>query len=254
MSATALSARAVQAGFVAALLALWLYVGHAGMVSPIFLPRLERVLEQFASIIWTGRVIEHLRVTLLELGVAYAGSAILGLGLGYAIGRSRYAVAVMEPLIAGIFAVPIIIFLPLFILFFGIDVESKMAFGATYAFFPIVLNTIGGVSQVDARYINVARSLGASGRQMFWRVVLPSALPVIMTGIRIGFIIGFLAIIGSETIAGINGLGSQIVRLAEGMNTAEMFAYVFFVILIALLLNGALSLLQKRINRASEAA
>ena len=160
----------------------------------------------------------------------------------------------MEPLIAGIFAVPIIIFLPLFILFFGIDVESKMAFGATYAFFPIVLNTIGGVSQVDARYINVARSLGASGRQMFWRVVLPSALPVIMTGIRIGFIIGFLAIIGSETIAGINGLGSQIVRLAEGMNTAEMFAYVFFVILIALLLNGALSLLQKRINRASEAA
>ena len=67
-----------------------------------------------------------------------------------------------EPLLAGMFAVPLIVFLPLFILFFGIGMESEIAFGATYAFFPIVLNTIGGISQVDPRFVTVARSMGAT--------------------------------------------------------------------------------------------
>ena len=78
---------------------------------------------------------------------------------------------VFEPLLAGIFAVPLVVFLPLFILFFGIGMESKIAFGASYAFFPIVLNTIGGISQVDPRFVTVAQSMGASEQQIFRRVL-----------------------------------------------------------------------------------
>ena len=99
------------------------------------------------------------------MAVAIASS--LGLTIGYLVGRSRYATLVFEPLLAGVFAVPLVVFLPLFILFFGIGVESKIAFGASYAFFPIVLNTIGGISQVDPRFVTVARSMGASERQLF---------------------------------------------------------------------------------------
>ena len=128
---------------------------------------------------------------------------------------------VFEPLLASVFAVPLVVFLPLFILFFGIGVESKIAFGAAYAFFPIALNTIGGISQVDPRFVTVARSMGASERQLFRRVLLPAALPVIATGLRIGCTIGFLSILGSEMIAGLRGLGSRIVTLAEGMNTGR---------------------------------
>ena len=160
----------------------------------------------------------------------------------------------LEPLIAGLFAIPLVVFLPLFILFFGIGVESKIAFGATYAFFPIVLNTIGGISQVDPRFVTVARSMGATERQMFRRVLLPAALPVIVTGLRIGCIIGFLSILGSEMIAGLRGLGSRIVWLAEGMNTAEMFAYIVFVIIMAAILNMSLTRLQKRFSEAGGAA
>ncbi len=88
--------------------------------------------------------------------------------------------------------------------------------------------------------------MGASEQQLFRRVLLPAALPVIVTGLRIGCTIGFLAILGSEMIAGLRGLGSRIVTLAEGMNTAEMFAYIVFVIILAMILNVTLSNMQRR--------
>ena len=244
----------VQAGFVVGFVLLWIYVGRTTLVNPIFVPPFERVVEEFVRIIVSGEVFAHLAVTLTELAVAYGIASALGLTVGYAIGRSRFAVAVFEPLLAGLYAVPLVIFLPLFILILGLGSESKMAFGATLAFFPIVLNTIGGVSQVDSFLVTVARSLGATDAQMFKRVFLPAALPVIITGIRIGFILGFLAILGAEMIASFAGLGNQIVRLAEGMRMPQMFAYVLFVILIATLLNGALSYMQARFSHPSGGA
>ena len=239
-------ARAIQLTFLAAIVALWFYVGASGKVSHIFLPELPNVLGKFADILQSSRLYVNFAVTVFELLVAFTIASVLGLSIGYAVGRSRYAILVCEPLLASLFAIPLIVFLPLFILFFGIDVQSKIAFGATYAFFPIVLNTIGGISQVDPRFVTVARSMGASERQMFRRVLLPAALPVIVTGLRIGCIIGFLSILGSEMIAGLRGLGSRIVSLSESMNSAEMFAYILFVIIMAAILNLTLTRVQAR--------
>ncbi len=245
-------ARAIQVLFVAAILLLWYYVSTSGLVGVIFLPPLPRVIDKFLQIIQTGSLYYNLAVTAYELAMAFSIASILGLSIGYFVGRSRIAVVIFEPLLAGLFAVPIIVFLPLFILFFGIDMQSKIAFGATYAFFPIVLNAIGGISQIDPRLIIVARSMGANEGQLFRRVLLPAALPVIATGLRIGCIIGFLSILGSEMIAGLRGLGSRIVTLAEGMNTVEMFAYIIFVILMAALLNVTLTRMQARFSAPRE--
>jgi ABC-type nitrate/sulfonate/bicarbonate transport system permease component len=247
-------ARAIQAGFVIVVLALWYYAGRSGLVNAVFLPQLQRVADKFVQIVQSSSLYANLAVTLFELLAAVAIASVSGLTIGYLIGRSRYAVLVFEPLLAGLFAIPLVVFLPLFILFFGIGVESKIAFGASYAFFPIVLNTIGGINQVDPRFVRVARSMGANERQLFRRVLLPAALPVIATGLRIGCTIGFLAILGSEMIAGLRGLGSRIVTLAEGMNTAEMFAYIVFVIMLAMILNVTLSHMQRRFGEAGRAA
>ncbi len=239
-------ARAIQAGFVVLLLFAWDLVGRFGVISPIFVPPLWQVLGKLGGIITSGEVFPHLLVTVSELLAAFMLAATAGLLAGYFIGRSRYVTTVLEPLIAGVFAIPIIIFLPLFILSPGIDLESTLALGAATGFFPIVLNTISGISQVDERLIAVARSMGASRSLMFRRVLFPAALPVVVTGLRIGCIIGFLAIIGAEMIASVRGLGSQIVRLGEGMNTPAMFAYILFVILLAMALNACLSGMQAR--------
>jgi ABC-type nitrate/sulfonate/bicarbonate transport system permease component len=247
-------ARAIQFGFIAVLAALWYYIGKAEIVSSIFLPDLPRVLEKLWQVLQTRRLYDNLAVTLFELVAAFSIASVFGLLIGYLVGRSRYATLVFEPLLAGVFAIPLVVFLPLFILFFGIGVESKIAFGASYAFFPIVLNTIGGISQVDPRFIDVARSMGASESQMFRRILLPAALPVIVTGLRIGCTIGFLSILGSEMIAGLRGLGSRIVNLSEGMNTAEMFAYILFVIFMAVILNVTLTTMQRRFDEPARAS
>jgi ABC-type nitrate/sulfonate/bicarbonate transport system permease component len=187
-----------------------------------------------------------LKVTLYELAVAFAIAAFAGSSIGYLVSRSRYAIRVFDPLLAGIFAIPAILLYPLYVLFFGLGPGSKIAMGATIAFFPIVLNTISGLSRVDSTFVTAARSMGASSPQMFWSVMLPAAFPIVLTGLRMGLILAFLSILGAETIASFSGLGHQIVGLAENMDTASMFAYILFVLLIALLLNLAVSFVEAR--------
>jgi len=187
-----------------------------------------------------------LKVTLYELGVAFSIAAVAGSAIGYVVSRSRYAIRVFDPLFAGIFAIPAILLYPLYVLFFGLGPGSKIAMGATIAFFPIVLNTISGLSRVDSAYVTAARSMGASSPQMFWSVMLPAAFPIVLTGLRMGLILAFLSILGAETIASFSGLGHQIAGLAENMDTASMFAYIVFVLLIAFLLNFAVSFAEAR--------
>ena len=243
------ASRAVQAGFVVALILFW-YLGTTYWgISPILLPNPVKVWAELKDILGSGEFWPDLRVTLGELGIAFAISCTAGVTLGFLISRSQYLIRVFEPLLAGFYSVPIILFLPLYVLFFGLGPGSKIAIGTTISFFPIVLNTIAGFGYVDRIFITAARSMGASNVQMFRYVMLPAALPVILTGLRIGFTVALLSILGSETIASLEGLGHQIVHLAEAMETARMFAYITFAVVIAACLNTAVSSLERRSKR-----
>jgi ABC-type nitrate/sulfonate/bicarbonate transport system permease component len=244
-----LLSRAVQIGFLVAVLLLW-YLGTAYWgISHILLPNPVRVWHELTGVLASGEYLPDLRVTLSELAIAFAISCIAGITLGYIISRSPYLIRVFEPLLAGIYSVPVILFLPLYVLFFGLGPQSKIALGTTISFFPIVLNTIAGFGYVDKIFITAARSMGASDVQMFRHVLLPAALPVILTGLRIGFTVALLSILGSETIASLAGLGHRIVELAEGMETARMFAYIAFAVAIAAFLNTVVSGLERRAKR-----
>jgi len=240
---------AVQIGFVIALVVLWYLATTRWGVSSILLPNPVTVARDLGSILRSGEFIDDLRVTLTELAVAFAISATSGVVLGYLISRSSWRIRVFEPLFAAIYSVPIILFLPLYILFFGLGPPSKIALGATISFFPVVLNTIAGFGYVDRLLITAARSMGASDYQLFRFVLLPAALPVILTGMRMGFTVALLSIIGSETIASLAGLGHRIVHLAEAMEMARMFAYIAFVVAIAAFLNVVVSTLEARGRR-----
>jgi ABC-type nitrate/sulfonate/bicarbonate transport system permease component len=241
--------RLVQVGFLVSLLALLYLATTRWGVSQILLPNPVVVYHQFVDILSTGEFWPDLRVTLTELAVAFAISSTSGIMLGYLISRSQYLIRVFEPLLAGIYSIPIILFLPLYVLFFGLGPGSKIAIGTTISFFPIVLNTIAGFGYVDRIFITAARSMGASDVQMFRYVLLPAAFPVILTGLRIGFTVALLSILGSETLASLAGLGHRIVHLAEAMETARMFAYIAFVVVIAATLNSTVSALERRSKR-----
>jgi ABC-type nitrate/sulfonate/bicarbonate transport system permease component len=244
-----IASRAVQIGFVVVLVTVWYLATAYGRVSHILLPNPVNVWHELKDVLASGEYLPDLKVTLTELAVAFAISCTTGVTLGYIISRSPYLIRVFEPLLAGIYSVPVILFLPLYVLFFGLGEESKIALGTTISFFPIVLNTIAGFGTVDKIFITAARSMGASNMQMFRRVLLPAAYPVILTGLRIGFTVALLSILGSETIASLAGLGHRIVSLAEAMEPARMFAYIAFAVAIAALLNTVVSGLERRARR-----
>lgn len=246
-----LSARLIQLGFVAAVLGAWLFIGHTGAISPLFLPPLEAVGRALTALVQTPQFWSAVQVTLMTIAQAYAIAALLGIFVGYAITRSRFATKVLEPIVSSVFAIPITLFLPLFILLFGIGTASKVAYGAAYGFFPIALNTIAGLANVESRYINAAKSMGFSRFGTFRHVLFPAAFPVIITGLRIGFFICFASVLGGETISSVSGVGRNIALAAELMEPARMFAWISVVIVTAMVLNGIVSALENRMRRAS---
>jgi ABC-type nitrate/sulfonate/bicarbonate transport system permease component len=241
--------RAVQIGFLLAVFALWYLATNRWGINRLLLPNPIAVWHQLLDVLRTGEFWPDLRVTLTELVVAFAVSMTLGTTVGYFVSQTRYTIRVFDPLFAGIYSIPIILFLPLYVLFFGLGPASKIALGATISFFPIVLSTIAGFGNVDRVLVTAARSMGASDYQMFRYVLLPAALPVILSGLRMGFTVALLSIIGSEVIASLAGLGHHIVQLGEGMDMARMFAYIAFVVVIAATLNSFVSYLEKRGRR-----
>jgi ABC-type nitrate/sulfonate/bicarbonate transport system permease component len=241
--------RAVQVTFLVTLVLLWYFGTTRWGINPLLLPNPVKVWAELKDILATGEYLPDLQVTLSEIAIAFLISCTSGVTLGYLISRSQYLIRVFEPLLAGMYSIPIILFLPLFVLFFGLGPGSKIAIGATISFFPIVLNTIAGFGYVDRIFITAARSMGASDVQMFRYVLLPAAFPVILTGLRIGFTVALLSILGSETLASLAGLGHRIVHLAEAMETARMFAYIAFVVVIAATLNSTVSALERRSKR-----
>jgi ABC-type nitrate/sulfonate/bicarbonate transport system permease component len=239
-----LASRGVQVGFLIGLLIVWFLATTVWGVSSILLPNPIDVWHQLADVIRSGEFVRDLRITLSEFGAAFIIATVFGVTIGYFISRSAYLVKVFEPLFAAIYAIPIILFLPLYVMIWGLGPPSKIALGATISFFPIVMNTVVGFDSVDRTLTAAARSMGATNIQMFRHVLLPGALPVVLAGLRMGFTVALLSVIGSETIASLAGLGHRIVNLAENMEMARMFAYIVFVVAIVAVLNMAISTIE----------
>jgi ABC-type nitrate/sulfonate/bicarbonate transport system permease component len=247
-----LAQRLVQLALLSAVLAAWYLLTLPGHINPLLLPAPAPVFAKFGALLAGGTIWPDLFVTVSEWLVAFAIAAVAGCVVGYLVSLTPYAVRVFDPLLAGLYSIPAILLFPLYLLFFGLGPGSKIAIGTTIAFFPIVLNTIAGLSCVQRTYILAARSMGAGNVQLFWRVMLPAALPVVLTGLRLGGIISFMTILGCEMISSLSGLGHRIVELAENMEPVATFAYILFAVFLAVLINVAVALAEARGRRWAE--
>jgi ABC-type nitrate/sulfonate/bicarbonate transport system permease component len=227
----------IQFAIVAILLGTWYFVSQSNRGLRLLLPPPDLVWTQMQFLWTSGRLWAAAQITLVTIAKAYAIALVAGIVVGYLVARSRSLIRIFEPVLAGIFAVPLTLFFPLFVVFFGIGPESKVAYGATYAFFPIALNTIAAFSSVDELYLRAVRSMGANGLQQFRHVYLPGALPVTLTGLRIGFVICIASVLGGETLASAAGVGKSIALAAELMETARLYAWIAFVVIVSVMLN-----------------
>ena len=247
--------RALGFRLVAVLAFLGLWSLAAGIVvvfklfNPIFLPGPWLVLGSLADLAAKGQLWIHVRATLERVAVGFATGAGLGVALGLAAGQVRVVRDVVEPVVEMLRPIPPLAVLPLFIVWVGIGEPSKVGFITYATFFPIFLTTVTGVRQIDPLLLRAARSLGAGGLRLFVRVILPAALPDILTGLRLGVALAFFVIVISEFIGAEHGLGYLINDGRNFFLVPQMLGAAVVLGLLGYAGNGLVRLLERRLTR-----
>jgi NitT/TauT family transport system permease protein len=211
------------------------------------------ILRSLWIYVTTPVMLPHLKASLYEVGGAITLAAISGIPLGILWGSRRSWLDVVEPLILYAAVVPKIVIFPIFILFFGIDVHSKLAVGAIAAFFPIALLTIAGMRDVKKVYVDVARSIGAGVWQIATRVYLPAIAGQVFTGIRIGMGAAVTGALLAETKIAKAGLGFMIVEYYGQFRIADMYSLLLFIFILAALVNTAMKYFFSLLSPAARA-
>jgi NitT/TauT family transport system permease protein len=217
--------------------ALWEIVARLAIFPPRLFPPLEVVASAFVRLTASGALPHHALDTLLRLLAGFALAAIVGVAIGIAMGRSRLAEDTLLPLISIGAPIPGIAYAPLFLLWFGLGNVSAVLLVGFVSTFPIVFNTWTGVKAVKEVWVRSALAMGADDRRLFGKVILPGALPYILTGLRLGLAQAWRILVGVEMLAAVPwGLGWMIFGAREFLNTDVMLAGVVVIGAIGLAL------------------
>ena len=235
----------VQLIFVLLIFCAWLVMTHAFEVSSLLLPQPQQVAKRLIVLLSSGEWVEPFKITFTEVLSAFFLSSSLAIFLGFLLSTNELLIKAFQPLLNAMNAVPAILFFPLYALLFGLDQGSKIALGFTISFFPILLNSISAFTSIADIHLKTARSLGASRWQFFRYVLVPSSIPLIISGLRMGLMLCFLSVLGGETIASYNGLGHQIAESSQAMDSELMYAWIVLIIAISFTLSMTLSQLER---------
>ncbi|HDS7772807.1 TPA: taurine ABC transporter permease TauC [Klebsiella aerogenes] len=237
----------------AVLLAIWWAVTALQLISPLFLPSPWQVLQKLLTIagpqgFMDATLWQHLAASLTRIAIALVLAAIVGVPVGTAMGLSPTVRGILDPLIELYRPVPPLAWLPLVIIWFGIGETPKILLIYLAIFAPVVMSTLAGVKSAQQVRVRAAQSLGASRAQVLWLVILPGALPEILTGLRIGLGVGWSTLVAAELIAATRGLGFMVQSAGEFLATDVVLAGIAVIAIIAFVLELGLRALQRRLT------
>lgn len=235
----------------AALVALWFLAAHFGWASPLFLPSPGEVLTQFSAV-WAdgyanGTLVEHTLASLGRIAAALGVGIFLGIPLGLLMGLNRWVKGIFSVPIDLYWGLPPLAYLPLLIIWLGIGETSKIVLLSLSTFAPICFAAQAGVRSVPVERINAALSLGASRLQLFTSIILPSALPEIMTGLKIAIGAGLSTLVAAELIAAQSGLGYMIMSAANFLATDVVFVGLIVIAILAFAFTSGMRWLEHRL-------
>ncbi len=240
----------VRAASVAAFLVAWEVYGRH--TDPLLFTYPTAVARAAVELILSGELLRHLLVSLAALAAGFGASLVLGVGLGLLMGRSRVAEAALDPHIDALYATPQVALTPLLMLWFGLGFGVKVVMIFLFAFFPILINTAGGVKNVSASMVEVGRAYLASNRQILVKVILPAALPFIAAGIRVSVGRAVVGMIVAELFTAITGLGAMLTLYGNLFETAKMFVVIILLGLLGVGLIQAVQVLERRLAQWRE--
>lgn len=225
-------------------LGVWEAVRRFNLVGPLLLASPSEIVNALLS---SGpEFLLALRYTFLEIALALVVAWILGIGTGVVAGMIPFLGAAGGPILSSLFAVPLITWYPLFMVWFGIGVASKIAYAVVSGFFPIAINTMNGIRGLDRRYLVFGQAIGCSHRQVIFRILLPMALPSIVSGLRIGTALVVIGVIVAEMLASLGGIGFLISYYRSIYATDHVYLGILFALACALLTNWGLSVFERR--------
>lgn len=221
------------------LLCLWQVVSMAGMASARILPGLDVIAVAFWHDLVNGVLIRHAGISLMRALLGYGAAVLVGIALGTAMARSRTVDELLEPIFFFGYPVPKIALFPIFTFVFGIGTPSKVAFIFLECLYPITVATLFAIRHVDRTLIWSARSMGASRRRVFWRVLLPAAAPAIFAGLRIALPVSIIVVVITEMIGDTTGLGFYITYAATSFEYPKVYAGIAAVGILGFALDQA---------------
>jgi len=234
---------------VAVFLAIWQAVVSIGWVDAFWISSPVLVAEELWNEISSGALFLDIFFTVSEALIAFVISSVLGIVAGLLLARSPFWDDVLAPLVLALNSLPRIALAPLIILWFGIGITAKVVTAFTLVFFILLVNTLGGAKNVDNDILTIARLMGASKRDILWKVTLPSALPWIFAGLNLGLTYSLLGVIVAEILSSNHGLGSVIQSSAATFNTAGVFAGLITLAVIAWLASVLMRYLEAHLLR-----
>lgn len=234
---------------IAGVLLLWEVSARLGLIDPFFFSSPIAVIAMMGREVVTPSFYHDLWVTGVEVGAGYAFGAIGGVSLGVVLARWPIAAQILDPILIALNSIPRIALAPLLIVWFGIDMASKIVLAATLVFFLTFFNTLSGIRNVEGGLISVARVQGASDWQIFLKVMLPGAASWIMTGLKMSLPFALIGVIVGEFMASSAGLGYRLNFYSTSYNTTGTFAMLFVMMLVMMALNSVMERVERSIMK-----
>jgi len=230
-------------------LIIWQALWSAHKLSPLFMSGPSAIAARFWDDLLHGHLLQDFAYSGKNFVIGFVLAAVSGVVLGVLIGWYKRLEMITAPFTSALYATPRVAMVPLIIIWFGIGMWSKVFIVFISAFFPILINTIGGIQAVDRDLLKCARSFCATDRQIFTTVAIPGAVPFILTGIRQGVALGLIGVVVGEMFGGSQGIGFMVAYGGQTFATDTLFVGVLIIAFAGIVMSAAAEQLEKRFSR-----
>jgi ABC-type nitrate/sulfonate/bicarbonate transport system permease component len=236
----------VNAASLVSLALLWEITGR--LMDSTLIPPLSRIVAAWWKLLSSGKLLSNISMSLTTLAIGFLLAVLCGVILGLLMGRFRAVEHFLDLYVNALMSAPTTAFVPVLILWFGLGIESRIAVVFLFAVFVIIINTMTGVKQVDGVLVEMARSFGAREREVFFKIMLPAALPAIMAGVRLGMGRAVKGMVTGEMLLTLTGIGAMIMQYGSSFATDSLFAVILTILLLALLTMKAVQWVDRRLT------
>jgi ABC-type nitrate/sulfonate/bicarbonate transport system permease component len=225
---------------------LWEIAGRT--LGSILIPPLSKICSAWLRLLMSGKLLSNLMMSLGTLVAGFFLAVIVGIIIGLLMGRFREVEHFLDLYINALMSAPMTAFIPVLILWFGLGVESRIAVVFLFAVFVIIINTMTGVKQVDRTFLEMARSFGAKETEVFFKIILPAAMPAIMAGVRLGMGRAVKGMVTAEMLLTLTGIGAMIMQYGSAFATDSLFAVILTILLLAMITMQAVQWVDRRLT------